>query len=90
MVLPETAAAGAAEPRRAHLRGDPVDGPFAGDDGEMPLAVTVSIGASVYPEHGARPATLHPRRRPGAVLGQGRPAVTAGSWRWTPSRPLDR
>ena len=51
VVLPETAAAGAqnlAERICAAIRARP----FTGDDGEVPLAVTVSIGASVYPDHG--------------------------------------
>jgi diguanylate cyclase (GGDEF)-like protein len=51
VVLPETAAAGAqnlAERICAAIR----TRPFTGDDGEVPLAVTVSIGASVYPVHG--------------------------------------
>lgn len=51
VVLPETAASGAqsvAERICAAIR----ERPFTRDDGEVPLAVTVSIGASVYPDHG--------------------------------------
>lgn len=57
VVLPETTAMGAqnlAERICSAIRSSPFDG----DEGEVSLRVTVSIGAAVYPVHGTTSATL--------------------------------
>jgi diguanylate cyclase (GGDEF)-like protein len=57
VVLPETSATGAqnlAERICNAIR----SAPFDGEEGEAPLAVTVSIGGAVYPQQGTTSATL--------------------------------
>ncbi|MCW2607368.1 MAG: diguanylate cyclase with sensor, partial [Frankiales bacterium] len=56
VVLPETDQAGAEQ--AAERICDAVRRRPFGEPGEVPLAVTVSIGVAVFPVHGASPATL--------------------------------
>ncbi|MCZ3385639.1 MAG: GGDEF domain-containing protein [Actinomycetia bacterium] len=51
VVLPETTAAGA-ENLAGRICTAIRARPFGGDEGDVPIAVTVSIGGAVYPEHG--------------------------------------